>query len=84
MPDQRSLTEQIVDVYSWAREKGMYDACDWLDRAFFGVGREASRYSGSMTCSHCGKTWEIGSHVIGSATHMCPEGTAQYDGEVSR
>lgn len=37
-PDQRSLTDQMVVLYSLAVEHGLYDACDWLSRTFFGTG----------------------------------------------
>jgi hypothetical protein len=28
--DQRSLTDQLDDLYRLAIEKGMYDAADWM------------------------------------------------------
>lgn len=30
MPDQRSLIEQLMDLYDLAVENGLYDAADWL------------------------------------------------------
>lgn len=77
MPDQRSVTSQMADVRTWAVEQGMYDAADWIERAFFRIGMESPSWGGSMTCGTCGKTWDVGSHIIGSTTHVCP---AQFDG----
>jgi hypothetical protein len=30
MPDQRSLSDQVADLYRYAIQQGMYDAADWL------------------------------------------------------
>lgn len=33
---------------------------------------QTAEWSGSLTCFHCGQSWVIGSHIIGSTAHVCP------------
>jgi hypothetical protein len=43
MPDQRSVTDQLADLYVLANRWGLYDAADWLKvRAFPETAQEAS------------------------------------------
>ena len=34
-PDQRSVTDQVRDTITMANLMGMYDAADWIVKAFF-------------------------------------------------
>lgn len=50
----------------------------YLDGLFARSGQELT-WAGQMMCSSCGQHFEVGSHLLGSTTHVCP---ALIDGDV--